>query len=275
MTVKPSSLQSFDQDTYVVASFWLKDMLYLCLGNGNIVLFNGPDQVDVLGAHQDASLLCAFSDGEHILTGGDDGRVVLLSSDSALSQVAHEKGRWIDAVTLSQKGIAWSAGKKVSLRDEKGRVHTIDAPSTALGLAFAPKGLRLAFTHYNGVSLWYPGTSAQPEVLSWKGSHIDVVFSDNGRFVVSSMQENALHGWILQSPPGHMRMTGYPAKTRSMSWSSDHKWLATSGAEAIIIWPFTSKDGPMGQAPRECGVAAFARGARCVSSTKHDGCGRL
>jgi WD40 repeat protein len=49
-------------------------------------------------------------------------------------------------------------------------------------------------------------------------------------------------------------MTGYPAKSRSLSWSHDGKFLASSGAEACIIWPFADKDGPMGKAPRECGV---------------------
>jgi WD40 repeat protein len=70
---------------------------------------------------------------------------------------------------------------------------------------------------------------------------------------VSSMQENALHGWRL-ADSRNMRMTGYPGKTRSMSWSHDGAWLATSGAEAAIVWPFKDKDGPMGKAPRECGV---------------------
>ena len=51
-------------------------------------------------------------------------------------------------------------------------------------------------------------------------------------------------------------MTGYPAKTRSLSWSHDGHWLATSGADAAIVWPFEDKDGPMGKAPRECGVRA-------------------
>jgi hypothetical protein len=51
-----------------------------------------------------------------------------------------------------------------------------------------------------------------------------------------------------------MRMTGYPAKTRSLSWSHDGHWLATSGADACVVWPFKDKDGPMGKAPRECGV---------------------
>jgi WD40 repeat protein len=69
------------------------------------------------------------------------------------------------------------------------------------------------------------------------------------------MQENALHGWRIADHKD-MRMTGYPSKTRSFSWSHDGKWLATSGAEACIIWPFDSKDGPMGKGPRECGVRA-------------------
>jgi WD40 repeat protein len=49
-------------------------------------------------------------------------------------------------------------------------------------------------------------------------------------------------------------MTGYPGKTRSVSWSPEGHWLATSGADACVVWPFKDKDGPMGKAPRECGV---------------------
>jgi WD40 repeat protein len=49
-------------------------------------------------------------------------------------------------------------------------------------------------------------------------------------------------------------MTGYPGKTRSLAWSSDGHWLATSGADACVVWPFKDKDGPMGKGPRECGV---------------------
>ena len=82
--------------------------------------------------------------------------------------------------------------------------------------------------------------------------HLDVVWSADGKYVVSSMQENQLHGWRLPEK-AHMRMSGYPGKTRSMSWSHDGAWLATSGAEAAIIWPF-SGTGPTGKAPRECGV---------------------
>jgi WD40 repeat protein len=119
----------------------------------------------------------------------------------------------------------------------------------------------------------------KPEGLEWKGSHLDVTWSPDARFVVTSMQENALHGWRLQPDKGHMRMSGYPAKSRSLSWSHDGKWLATSGAEAAIIWPFESRDGPMGKAPRECGVrparvsrVAFHPGALVLATGYEDGC---
>ena len=132
-------------------------------------------------------------------------------------------------------------------------MKTWSAPSTARGLAFQPKGFRLAATHYNGATLWFPKVEGAPQTLEWKGAHLDVTFSADGRFLVTSMQENALHGWRLQDSR-NMRMTGYPAKTRSLSWSHDGQWLATSGADAAVIWPFKDKDGPMGKAPRECGV---------------------
>jgi WD40 repeat protein len=63
------------------------------------------------------------------------------------------------------------------------------------------------------------------------------------------MQENALHGWRL-SEAGHMRMSGYPTKTAAMSFTRGGKWLATSGAESIVLWPFTG-GGPTGKAPIE------------------------
>jgi len=123
------------------------------------------------------------------------------------------------------------------------------------GLCLLPKGYRLALAHYNGVSLWFPNVAAEPTLLEWKGSHLDATFSPDGRFLVTSMQENALHGWRLVDSR-NMRMTGYPGKTRSVSWSAEGHWLATSGADACVVWPFRDKDGPMGKAPRECGVRA-------------------
>jgi WD40 repeat protein len=37
---------------------------------------------------------------------------------------------------------------------------------------------------------------------------------------------------------------------RSLDWTADGKWLATSGSPQLILWPFASKDGPMGKTPQ-------------------------
>ncbi len=63
------------------------------------------------------------------------------------------------------------------------------------------------------------------------------------------MQEPTLHGWRLADAKD-MRMSGYSAKVRSMAWTAGGKWLATSGSEQLILWPFATKDGPMGKQPR-------------------------
>jgi WD40 repeat protein len=145
--------------------------------------------------------------------------------------------------------IAWSAGKSAFARTGKGDARALDVPSTVGGLAFAPKGVRLAVTHYNGVSLWFPNAAAEPERLEWKGSHLAVSFSPDGKFLVTAMQEPMLHGWRVVDRK-HMRMSGYSAKVRSLGWTADGKWLASAGSEQLILWPFQSKEGPMGKAPR-------------------------
>ncbi len=163
---------------------------------------------------------------------------------------ADPKKRWIDQVALGPDGaVAYGAGKTAHVRTGKGDVKTWDAPSTVAGLAFAPKGFRVAVAHYNGVSLWFPNSQAGPEKLEWKGSHLAVAYSPDGKFLVTAMQEPMLHGWRLADGK-HMRMSGYSARVRSYQWTHDGAFLATSGFEQLILWPFESKDGPMGKQPR-------------------------
>ena len=196
------------------------------------------------------AILCAASDGARIVSGGDDGKLVAINAKGETSVLATDaKRRWIDNVALHPDGaFAWSAGKTAFVRSGKAEEKSFEVPSTVGGLAFAPKGLRLAIAHYNGVTLWFPDMAAKPEVLEWAGSHLGVIFSPDNKFLVTAMHEPALHGWRL-ADNRHMRMSGYPGRVRSMSWSVGGKGLATSGADTVIIWPFTSKDGPMGKEP--------------------------
>ncbi len=195
-------------------------------------------------------ILCAASDGARVVMGGDDGKVVSLDARGEVTGLATDaKRRWIDNVALHPDGaVAWSAGKTAFVRGGRNEEKSLEVPSTVGGLAFAPKGLRLAVAHYNGATLWFPNMAAKPDFLEWAGSHLSVTFSPDNKFLVTAMHEPALHGWRL-ADNRHMRMTGYPGRVRSMSWSAGGKALATSGADAVILWPFAGKDGPMGKEP--------------------------
>jgi WD40 repeat protein len=235
----------------VVAVHFLSDLAAFVLSEEALVLAESNGETRRVDVHTGA-ILTSAADETRIITGGDDGRVLATGADGKSALVAADaKRRWIDQVGQGpDNAVAWSAGKQVFAKTPKGEARSFDAPSSPGGLAFAPKGFRLAVSHYNGTSLWFPNAAnAKPEFLEWKGSHLGITFSPDGRFLVTAMQEPTLHGWRLVDGR-HMRMAGYAAKVRSTSWSNGGKWLATSGADQLVLWPFQGKDGPMGKQPK-------------------------
>jgi WD40 repeat protein len=247
----------------VVAVHFLKDRAALVLGE-EALLFVAADGSEQRVPVHGGGILAAVSDGTRIVTGGDDSKVVATNAKGESETLATDaKHRWIDRVAPGPDGaVAWSAGKQAFVRGAKGEVKSLDLPSSAGGLAFSPKGLRVAIAHYGGVTLWFPNAVAAPETFAWKGSHLDVTFSPDGRFLVTAMQEATLHGWRLADAKD-MRMSGYSGKVRSMAWTAGGKGLATSGSEQLILWPFGSKDGPMGKQPRM--LAPYQRRAVAVA----------
>jgi WD40 repeat protein len=213
------------------------------------LLFAEPDGELRRMAVHDGGILTTAGDGTRIVSGGDDGKLVTTDPGSSRVLASDPKQRWIDHVALGADGaVAWSAGKTAFAQGKE--LRSWDAPSTVGGLCFLPKGFRLSVAHYNGASLWFPNApQASPEKLEWKGSHLGVTVSPDGRFVVTTMQEPMLHGWRLADGQ-HMRMAGYASRVTSFGWTVGGRWLATSGSIQIILWPFATKDGPMGKQPR-------------------------
>ena len=172
-------------------------------------------------------------------------------------RIAMETKQQAEIVAAGPGAFAAAIGKSVHVfaADGARKGEPLPHATTVQGLAFAPNGKRVAASHYNGVSLWWAnGEKQQPKVLAWKGSHLSVTFSPDLRFVVTAMQEAALHGWRV-ADGAHFRMTGYPAKIRRFAWLQKGRWLATSGAGAAILWPFTGRDGPMEKSAKELGWA--------------------
>jgi WD40 repeat protein len=236
-------------DGVIIAAHFLGDTAAFILGEEAIVLAAPNGEPRRVGVHGGA-ILANAADGKRVVTGGDDGKVVATDANGESQTLAADpKHRWIDQIALGpDQAVAWSAGKTAFVQAKELRLF--EAPSTVGGLAFLPKGFRLAIAHYNGATLWFPNAAqAEPEKLEWKGSHLGVTVSPDGRFLVTSMQEAMLHGWRLADSQ-HMRMSGYSARVTSLGWTVGGRFLATSGATQIILWPFHTKDGPMGKQPR-------------------------
>jgi WD40 repeat protein len=242
-------VRAVDAGAAVIGAHFLGEGAVFVTAEENLLLVS-PDGGETRIPAHDGGILCSAGDGARIVTGGDDGKVVLTDAHGVTRVIAHdEKNRWIDHVAAGpDQALAWSAGKTAFAQNKKGETKSLDVISTVGGLAFAPKGFRLAIAHYNGASLWFPNLQAAPQVLNWKGSHLGVTMSPDGKFLMTAMQEPTLHGWRL-SDAKDMRMSGYAGRVRAMSWSADGGYLATSGSDQIILWPFHGKDGPMNKPP--------------------------
>jgi WD40 repeat protein len=192
----------------VTAVHFLGDKAAFVEAEENVALVDGEGALSRVAVHSGA-ILSVASDGKRILMGGDDGKLVTLDGKGEIALLATDpKRRWIDTVALHPDGaIAWSVGKTAYVRSGKSEDKFFEVPSTVGGLAFAPKGMRLAIAHYNGVTLWFPNMAANAEVLEWAGSHLGVTFSPDNKFLVTTMHEPALHGWRL-ADSRHMRRTG-------------------------------------------------------------------
>ena len=245
-----------DLDGHCVSAAFVGGVPFFALADGNVHrLDHGHKSAK---AHE--GLLTAVVDraNARLLSGGEDGRAVAIKLDGS-TQILGDLGRkWVTSVAPGPQGaVAFASGRNAYVRFANGKVKEFQHARSVEGLAFSPKGMRFGVARYNGVTLHFPAADGKPVELQWEGAHIAISFSPDGNFVVTAMQENALHGWKLVDGK-HMRMTGYPAKVKSLSWSAKGKWLASSGAPAAILWPFQAKDGPMGKAPMELGTRGNA-----------------
>lgn len=241
-----------DLPGHCIAACFAGDIPHFALAEGTIHRLDHGHKV--VEAHDGLLAAVPTLDGKALLTGGEDGKVLVVRPDGTVTILAEIGRKWVQAVAAGpQETAAWAVGRIVFVKLPDGTIREFQHPRTAEAVAFAPKGLRIGVARYNGATLHFPAAQGRPVELEWAGAHTAITFSPDGNFLVTAMQENALHGWKLADGK-HMRMTGYPAKVKSLSWTEKGRWLASSGAPAAIVWPFQGKDGPMGKAPLELGT---------------------
>jgi WD40 repeat protein len=264
-----SPAEEYELDAPVTGmGFLATGALAVGLGDGSMRLIVPGQEPLAAWPHAAGSAVLTLAvdpDGRSVLTAGDDGRLIRTSEKGDTRVLASFQVPQLDVLAVSTGSDlrAVAAGRELHLLDRAGRrfaTHA-DHPSTISGLAFHPNGGRLAVAHYGGVTLWWvsvPGRT--PTRLEWAGSHIGVTWSPDGSTVVTTMQDNELHGWRV-SDGQHMRMRGYATKIRSLTWLAKPLMLVTSGADRVIGWRFGAA-GPEGAGPVEAGV----RRGRLVTS---------
>jgi WD40 repeat protein len=245
----------YDFDAYVTAALFDRaGRAGFALGDGTVRWESGES----VAAHGDGAVLCAVAHpkGDGLITGGDDGRLVWTRPGGA-EQLAAAPGRWIEAVAASAESglVAFAAGRELHVRDlaDPAFARAFVHEKTVADVAFDPKGRRIATATYGGCALWYARIADQkPVMLKWAGSHTACLWSPDGRFLVSAMQENQLHGWQVATEK-NMRMGGYPSKVKSLAFFQKGQLLATAGANGAVVWPFAGATGPMGKQAAEVG----------------------
>ncbi len=243
--------RTFDFAETIIAARWIGDVAVFAAGDGVVAGHTLEGQAwKREGVHDGALLAACAGLGDDIVTVGDDGRVVAIDAAGDVRTLNTFDGAWIETVAASRtaKLIAVSLGKEVAILGADGaEKHRFAHDATVTGLAFEANGRRVAAAHYGGATIsWAASPESRRKTLAWKGAHLSVVWTQDAKFLVTTMQEQALHGWRLQDGQ-HFRMAGYPAKIRDVSFSHDKRWLATSGATEVVLWPFQSATGPIGQ----------------------------
>ena len=205
------------------------------------------------------------------ICGADNGAVYRVHALEGSRELARFTRAWPDQLVTHPCGLrAISEGLQVRVLDAQGQTVTElgDHPSTVAGLAFDSSGRRLAVSHYTGVSLWtLDGRRGEPQRLYHRGSHLDLSWSSDERFVVTATQEKTIHAWDLVA--GQDASLGpCMSKVKSISWSADGTWLLASGTDTVSCWPFSNGRLPPA-APRMLGRYSERLVARVCANPRH------
>jgi len=228
------------------------------LGDGRVRILPAdiavPETPGAAPLHGGAVLaLVADPAGDGFVSGGDDGRLLRVAADGTASELVNQKGRWVEHLAAHRSGAIAASASKTAFVVKDGEVREFGPhPSTVAGIDFSKDGSRIACAHYGGVTVWSIGNVVlPPRRFAWRGSHVALKWSTDGKFIATGTQENDIHVWRMAQATD-MRMQGYPAKVKSLSWTADARFLFTSAQPVFTAWPFAGK-GPEGKPPLQFG----------------------
>lgn len=201
-------------------------------------------------AHPKACLAMQADRLGGFVSGGAEGRVVHVSVSGGCSQLARLPGQAIHAVASGSAGTrAWAAGRQL-YRQRLQQLEQIELPGPASDLAFDPTGHCLAAAHVGGATLW-PLAQAEttvapaPQSLAWPGQHSCLAWHPDGSILAGASQGEMMHAWRV-ADGADIVLPSNPNQPHRLAFSSDGRWLLTSGSPQPLAWRF---DLPLVTAP--------------------------
>jgi WD40 repeat protein len=254
---KLSKLWEAAIDGHVVSLAWSNalGLLAAASADGPIALFDaktGRVRANFSGHGFGTSCVAWTADGQHLASGGQDGKIRLWNPATGEQIKEMPAGAaWVERLAWCPTAeiLASAAGKKLRLWDNNGEMlrEYPDHPSTIADIAWKPDEMILASTGYGKLFLWSPEQSAALRDFTWQGSMLVLAWSPNGEYIAAGGQDCSVHFWLMKTGED-LQMTGYPRKVREIAWDSTSRYLATGGADISCVWD-CSGDGPAGTEP--------------------------
>ena len=209
----------------------------------------GVDKIVQLDTKEEIYAFAFSPDGQHALTGGDDGTVRLWEVATGRCKLG------LDGHTNQVWSVAWSpdgrqalsgcSDKTVRLWEvATGRCEQVLAGQTGTvwSVAWSPDGRRvLSGSNDDTVRLWDVATGRCERVLEGHtDSVLSVAWSPDGRRALSGGGDNTVRLWAMATGPCERVLEGHTDKVSSVAWSLDGRWaLSGSWDGTVRLWDVT------------------------------------
>jgi WD40 repeat protein len=255
-------------DDYVIDLAWSPDgtMLAAASAAGPVHLLAAADggTRHALPGHENGTNAVAFapankqpstSNVQLLATGGQDGAVKFWDATAGQHTETQLIARGsVDCIAWKPGGVkilAAACGRTLaSLLPEatQGNCST-ETPKTISALAWqAGEGGQIAAAYFGGVSIWPKEDFASPKILPYANGILALVWSPDGRWLVSGNQDPSVHLWLPEKND-ELQMSGYESKVPALAFDRSSRWLATAGGHDASVWDCAGA-GPEGRAPQ-------------------------
>jgi periodic tryptophan protein 2 len=200
------------------------------------------------GHYFDMNTLSYSSDGQHVATGGDDGKVKVWNSTSGFCFVTFsEHSAAVSAVDFAKQGqVLFSASLDGTVRAfdlvryRNFRTFTSPTPVQFVSLAVDPSGEVVAAgsTDSFEVFLWSVQTGKLLDILTGhEGPATALAFAPTGNFLASGSWDKSVRVWTVYGRSGAVEPFMVSSDVLSVAFRPDGKELAASTLDGqITFW---------------------------------------